>query len=90
MKLRTAFGAAAAITAAALALSGCAQKSTATQGGGAGDVKTVRVFISGDTNIQKLWDMATSGMHSEKCGLLRGLHGEDVTGTWGPQGGDKA
>ncbi|MFF0264063.1 extracellular solute-binding protein [Kribbella sp. NPDC004536] len=55
MKLRTAFGAAAAITAAALALSGCAQKSTATQGGGAGDVKTVRVFISGDTNIQKLW-----------------------------------
>jgi hypothetical protein len=34
--------------------------------------------------------LSGSGMHSEKCGLLRGLHGEDVTGTWGPQGGDKA
>lgn len=55
MKLRTAFTAFAAVTAAALALSGCAQKSTASNGGGAGDVKTVRVFISGDTNIQKLW-----------------------------------
>lgn len=55
MKLRTAFAAFAAVTAAALALSGCAQKSTASNGGGAGDVKTVRVFISGDTNIQKLW-----------------------------------
>lgn len=56
MKLRTAVGAVAAVTAAALALSGCApQSSTAAKGGGAGDVKTVRVFISGDTNIQKLW-----------------------------------
>ncbi|MFF0343994.1 extracellular solute-binding protein [Kribbella sp. NPDC004875] len=56
MKLRTAVAAVAAVTAAALALSGCApQSSTAAKGGGAGDVKTVRVFISGDTNIQKLW-----------------------------------
>ncbi|RZU18474.1 putative spermidine/putrescine transport system substrate-binding protein [Kribbella rubisoli] len=55
MKLRPAFGAVAAVVAATLALGGCAKSSTAAQGGGAGDVKTVRVFISGDTNIQKLW-----------------------------------
>ncbi|HEY3561928.1 MAG TPA: extracellular solute-binding protein [Kribbella sp.] len=55
MRLRTAFAATAAVTAAALTLGGCAQSSTASKGGGAGDVKTVRVFISGDTNIQKLW-----------------------------------
>jgi hypothetical protein len=24
------------------------------------------------------------GMHNERCGLLRGPHGEDATGTWGP------
>jgi putative spermidine/putrescine transport system substrate-binding protein len=56
MKLTTAFGAVAAIAAATLALTGCAQSSTAAGGAGDSGAKTVKVFISGDTNIQNLWE----------------------------------
>ncbi|WP_334172968.1 extracellular solute-binding protein [Sinomonas sp.] len=56
MKLKTALGATAAIAAMALSLTACAQSST--EGGSAADsgAKTVRVFISGDTNIQSVWE----------------------------------
>ncbi|AMM31558.1 Polyamine ABC transporter substrate-binding protein [Sinomonas atrocyanea] len=48
--------AASAVAAAALALTGCAQSSTSAKSGGDSGSKTVRVFISGDTNIQNLWE----------------------------------
>ncbi|WP_415856581.1 extracellular solute-binding protein [Sinomonas sp. G460-2] len=56
MKLTTALGATAAIAATALALTGCAQSSTSAASSGDAGSKTVRVFISGDTNIQNLWE----------------------------------
>ncbi|MDQ4504166.1 extracellular solute-binding protein [Sinomonas sp. ASV322] len=56
MKLRFALGAAAAVTATALALTGCAQSSTTAANAGDTGAKTVKVFISGDTNIQNLWE----------------------------------
>lgn len=56
MKFKTAFGAGAAIAAAALALTGCAQSSTGGSSPAESGTKTVRVFISGDTNIQNLWE----------------------------------
>ncbi|UUL75435.1 hypothetical protein NG819_14630 [Pseudarthrobacter sp. Fe7] len=48
---------------AATAVTGCAQSSTApAQNNGAGDSpdKTVTVLISGDTNVQNLWEKASS------------------------------
>jgi putative spermidine/putrescine transport system substrate-binding protein len=56
MKLTTALGATAAIAATALALTGCAQSSTTANTAGDTGAKTVKVFISGDTNIQNLWE----------------------------------
>lgn len=58
MKFTTALRSAVAVTALAFAVSGCAQSSTAGANSAAGDAgsKTVRVFISGDTNIQRLWE----------------------------------
>jgi putative spermidine/putrescine transport system substrate-binding protein len=58
MKFNTVLRSAAAVTALAFALTGCAQSSTAAKNNAAGDAgsKTVRVFISGDTNIQNLWE----------------------------------
>ncbi|WP_136609373.1 extracellular solute-binding protein [Sinomonas albida] len=56
MKLTNALGVTAAIAATALALTGCAQSSTSPASTGDAATKTVRVFISGDTNIQNLWE----------------------------------
>lgn len=58
MKFTTALRAAAAVTAMAFAVTGCAQSSAAAKTNAAGDTgsKTVKVFISGDTNIQNLWE----------------------------------
>ncbi|GAA2198630.1 extracellular solute-binding protein [Sinomonas flava] len=58
MKITTVLRSAAAVTALAFAVTGCAQSSTAAKNNAAGDAgsKTVRVFISGDTNIQNLWE----------------------------------
>jgi putative spermidine/putrescine transport system substrate-binding protein len=50
--------AAAALSAAALALTGCVQSNSAAQNSGddsKGSSKTVTVFISADTNVQDLW-----------------------------------
>lgn len=60
MVLKRLIPAAAVVAAAALTTTGCAQSSTAaSQGnGGAADSKTVTVFISGDANVQNLWEKA--------------------------------
>jgi putative spermidine/putrescine transport system substrate-binding protein len=58
MKFTTALRSAAAVTVLAFAVTGCAQSSTAAKTNVADDAgsKTVKVFISGDTNIQNLWE----------------------------------
>jgi putative spermidine/putrescine transport system substrate-binding protein len=81
MKLRTAAGAVAVVAAAALALSGCVKSSTAAKGGGADDTKTVRVFISGDTNVEKLWTDGLAPAFEQanpgyKVQITLDLHGE--------------
>ncbi|MFE6996903.1 extracellular solute-binding protein [Microbacterium sp. NPDC057659] len=54
MKRSTGLAAVALIATATLALAGCVQKSGGGDSGGEGD-KSVTVFVSGDTNVQDLW-----------------------------------
>ncbi|GAB3269063.1 extracellular solute-binding protein [Sinomonas notoginsengisoli] len=82
MKFTTALRSGVAIAALTLAVSGCAQSSTAAKNN-AGDTgsKTVKVFISGDTNIQNLWekDLAPSFEKANpgyKVQVQIDLHGE--------------
>ncbi|MDQ4489110.1 extracellular solute-binding protein [Sinomonas sp. ASV486] len=58
MQFSTVLRAAAYTAALGFALTGCAQSTTAAKNNGAADAgaKTVKVFISGDTNIQSLWE----------------------------------
>ncbi|MFH5880018.1 extracellular solute-binding protein [Arthrobacter sp. NA-172] len=76
--------AAAVAVVAATAVTGCAQSSTASaqnNGAGASSDKTITVFISGDTNVQNLWEKslvpafekANPGYHVK---VTLDLHGE--------------
>ncbi|GAA1594352.1 MULTISPECIES: extracellular solute-binding protein [Kribbella] len=82
MKFTSAVGVTAAIAAAALGLAGCAQKSTGSaNSGGDSGTKTVRVFLSGDTNVQTLWekDLAPAFEKANpgyKVDVTLDLHGE--------------
>ncbi|GAA3113672.1 putative spermidine/putrescine transport system substrate-binding protein [Kribbella aluminosa] len=82
MKLTSAVGVTAAIAATAIGLAGCAQKSTGSADtGGDSGTKTVRVFLSGDTNVQTLWekDLAPAFEKANpgyKVDVTLDLHGE--------------
>lgn len=56
MKFTTALRSTMAVAVIGLAVTGCAKSSTATSDAGNTGTKTVKVFISGDTNIQNLWE----------------------------------
>ena len=81
MKLTSALGVTATVAAAAIGLAGCAQSSTAANTTGDSGTKTARVFISGDTNVQTLWEKDLGPAFEKanpgyKVAVTIDLHGE--------------